>query len=114
MNNGENDSKKRSADMTEAFGDILKRVTRKDVPKKKSFRNRRLIERTVKEVLGAEQAALVKPGIYRAGTLRLDVSAVALLHELRSFREQELLDAFRAAGLRVAAIHWRLAEKNDA
>jgi hypothetical protein len=113
MNNDANNSKKRFADMTESFGDILKRVVRKDVPKKKSFRNRRLLEQTIEAVLGPEQAALVKPGVYRVGSLRLDVSAGALLHELRSFREQELLDAFRAVGLRVAEIHWHLAEKKD-
>lgn len=95
----------------EGFGDILKRVVRRDGLGRKQSSKKRTAEKVVAELLPAEQVVLVRVVSFRKGVLRLEVSAGTLLHELRSFREEELLTVLRAAGLQVAEIRWRLGDR---
>ena len=92
----------------ELLGDILRRVMRDVRPAR--GRRRDAILRAWEGAAGPEIAALTRPATLRQGVLTIEVRSAGLLHELRGFRQQELLDRFLEAAPegRVRELRFRL------
>jgi hypothetical protein len=90
------------------IGDILKKIVRKDGFGKKALKGRRLAEKVLAGALGP-LAAHVGVASVKVGVVTLEADSSALFQELESFQRQQLLDAFRQAGMNVHEVRVRLA-----
>ena len=96
----------------QSLGDILKNVIRKEGLGRKDLKGRRLARRTLSETLGSEHAAQADVVSVKTGVVTVEATSSALFQELEGFRRGELLQAFRAAGLKVREIRFRLARSS--
>lgn len=78
----------------EAIGDVLRRVLGDAKPAAR--RGRGSVARSWERAAGAELAPETRPSTLRRGVLTVDVRSAALLHELESFRREELLSRLLA------------------
>ena len=92
----------------ESVGSILARVIRDKRPARRRRRDR--IAEAWVGVAGPELALETRPATLRQGVLTVEVRASSLLHELRSFRRDELLERLLAAepSGRVTGLRFRL------
>jgi hypothetical protein len=100
----------RRAPATPRLGDILDRLVRKEGLGKKPLQGRRLARKVLAERLGPELSGHADVASVRTGVVVVEVDSSALFQELEGFRRQELLDAFRAGGLKVREVRVQLAK----
>jgi hypothetical protein len=92
------------------LGEILDRIVRKEGLGRKPLLGRRLARKVLAERLGPELAAHADVDSVRTGVVVIAADSSALFQELEGFRRQELLEAFRGAGLKVREVRVQLAK----
>jgi hypothetical protein len=90
------------------LGEILDQLVRKEGLGKKRLEGRRLARKVLAERLGPELAAHADVASVRMGVVVVVADSSALFQELEGFRRQELLEAFRNAGLRAREVRVQL------
>lgn len=103
----------RKAPKPENLGDILKGVVRKEGLGKKALEGRRLARKTLIETIGDQQAEHVDVVSVKTGVVTVEADSSALFQEIEGFRREELLRAFREAGLKVREVRVRLARSKN-
>ncbi|MCK6470996.1 MAG: DUF721 domain-containing protein [Planctomycetes bacterium] len=93
----------------QGLGDILKGVVRKEGLGKRQLQGRRLARKVLAEILGEKLAPHADVLSVKTGVVTVEADSAALFQELEGYRRQELLDAFRAAGLAVREVRVKLA-----
>ena len=78
----------------EAIGDVLRRVLRETRPSARHGRNS--VARSWEKAAGEELCAETRASTLRKGVLTVDVRSASLLHELESFRREDLLSRLLA------------------
>jgi hypothetical protein len=91
-----------------SIGDILGQVIRKEGLGKKELKGRRLAQKALTEVLGNELVQHAQVVSVKTGVATVEADSAALFQELEGFRREELIEAFRKAGLKVRELRVRL------
>jgi hypothetical protein len=91
------------------LGDILERVIRKEARGRRTLHGARLARKALLETLGPALAVHADVASVKTGVVTVEADSSALFQELEGYRRQELLGAFRAAGLNVREVRVRLA-----
>src|SRR6185503_12786985 len=91
-----------------SIGDILGEVIRKEGLGKKELKGRRLAGKVLTQVLGDELAQHAEVMSVKTGIATVEADSAALFQELEGFRREELIEAFRKAGLKVRELRVRL------
>jgi predicted nucleic acid-binding Zn ribbon protein len=104
---GDDERRRRGGD-AESVGSILARVMHDVRPARRRRRDR--VAEAWTRVAGVELAQETRPATLRQGVLTVEVRSASLLHELRSFRRDELLERLLAAepSGRVIGLRFRL------
>jgi hypothetical protein len=88
---------------------VLRRVMRQEGLTRRALKGRNLARRALAETLGEDLCDHVGVASVKAGVATVEADSSALVQELEGFRRDELLAAFRAAGLNVHTVRVRLA-----
>lgn len=96
---------------TPSVGDILDRLIRKEGLGKKPLKGRRLARKVLTDTLGESLSAHADVLSVKTGVVVVAADSSALFQELEGFRREELVEAFRQAGLKVREVRVQLARK---
>lgn len=91
-----------------SLGEILAQVIRKEGLGGRELKGRRLARKVLAEALGLALAAHADVASVRTGVVTVEADSSALFQELEGFRRQELVEAFRKAGLKARELRVRL------
>jgi hypothetical protein len=90
------------------LGDLLKDITRKARPSQRALKGRRLAQKVFNDSF-AQFAAHASVASVKVGVVIIEAESSAVFQELEAFHRQELLQVFRAAGLKVVEVRVKLA-----
>ncbi len=91
-----------------ALGDILKKVVRKEGLGKKALEGRRLAKKVLSQQLGPELSEHADVVSVKTGVVVIEADSSALFQEIEGYRREEMLEAFREAGLQVREVRVQL------
>jgi len=89
------------------LGDILKNIVRRARPSAKVLKGRRLAQQIFSEKFPALYAHAGVVSV-KSGVATLETESAVLFQELEGYQRENLLAAFRAAGLQVAELRVKL------
>jgi hypothetical protein len=92
----------------QSIGDVLKKVVRKEGLSRKTLKGRRLAQKILDGVL-KDQAPHARVVSVKVGVVTIEADSSALFQELESFQRHALMEAFRAASLKVREVRVALA-----
>jgi hypothetical protein len=91
-----------------SLGDILKQVARKEGLTRKHQSKREQAQKIVNQALGelARHALVVS---FKTGVVTIEADSSAAFQEIEGFHKDDLLEAFRTAGMQVREVRAKLA-----
>ena len=92
----------------QTVGEILEQVVRKEGLGARELKGRRLANKALNETLGPELAEHAGVASVKTGVVVVEADSSALFQELEGYRRQELLEAFRKAGIKAREVRVRL------
>jgi hypothetical protein len=91
-----------------SLGDILKKVARKEGLTKKHASKREQAQKIVNATLG-ELAAHALVVSVKTGVVTIEADSSAAFQEIEGFHKDDLLEAFRTAGMNIKEVRAKLA-----